>query len=316
MADTLCIVLPCYNEEEVLPLTIPAMQEKLRALIGEGLVSPKSRVLMVNDCSTDRTWELIREAAENDSLFTGISLAHNSGEQNANLAGMEAAISFADVVITTDADLQDGTDAIDEMLREYSKGSEIVYGVRRSRGNEPLMTRLTSGAFYRLIDFCGIEFVREHSQYRLMSKRAVEALLDRGGSDVFLPAEVPLLGFKHSVVCHDRKPREAGSSHYNFKSLFRMAVGAVTSYSSAPIRLIGLMSLASFLLSVAGFICSLVKVCRGGFPSTALVLSCVFLVAAMLLFALRILGEYIYASGLNSKNRPRYIVEESLLNDE
>lgn len=316
MADVLCIVLPCYNEEEVLPLTIPAMKEKLSALIGEGLVSPESRVLMVNDCSTDRTWELIRDAAEKDDTFTGISLAHNSGEQNANLAGMEAAISFADVVITTDADLQDGTDAMDDMLREYAKGSEIVYGVRRSRGNEPFMTRLTSGAFYKMISFCGVEFVREHSQYRLMSKRAVEALLSVGESNIFLPAAVPLLGFKHSVVYHERKPREAGKTHYNFKSLFYMALHAVTSYGNAPIRLIGLMSALSLLLAAAGFIYSLVVVCRGGFPSTALILACVFFAASMLLLAMRILGEYVYSALLNSKNRPRYIIEKSLLDDE
>ncbi|MCR5484086.1 MAG: glycosyltransferase family 2 protein [Clostridiales bacterium] len=313
MCGTLYVVIPCFNEEEIFESTAEKIKAEMTRLIEKGVIGGDSRVLFVNDGSTDGTWKMICENAERDRLFTGISLAHNSGEQNAYLAGMEQAVKYADVLITMDADLQDGTDAVEKMLYEYENGNEIVYGVRTSRNKEPFLTRVTSEAFYKLMSRAGTELVREHSQYRLMSRRAASELLKCGEKNIFIPALVPLLGFKHSIVCHERKPRENGKSHYNFKSLFYLAVRAMTSYSVKPIHLIGLLSALCFIAGIIGMVVFIVKCCLGDFSNTALIFSCLWLAVSAVLFALRILGEYIYDISLNAKNRPRYIIEESLL---
>lgn len=314
MADILWIVVPCYNEHEVLPVSAPALLEKLTGWIEAGRVSPESRILFVNDGSKDSTWEIIAGLHQQDAHFCGVSLAHNAGEQNAYLAGMLTAAERADVVITVDCDLQDDVNAMDEMLDRYEEGNEIVYGVRKKRVHEGRIHCNNAGLFYKLMKLCGTELVEEHSQYRLMSKRAIGMLAQYGEVNLFLPALVPLIGLKHTVVEHERWERTAGKSKYSVMKLFRLAVEAVTSFSSAPLALITLFTLFCGVLFIACLIGLIVfSVKNGRFDVSLAVLTSVWLIAAGLAASVRIIGEYVCKTYTETKKRPRYHIEETLI---
>ncbi len=237
MADTLYYVVPCYKEEDVLPVTGPVFLQKLRSLIGSGLVSEKSRVLFVNDGSPDRTWELIKGLCEKDPLASGIDLERNSGEKFALLAGMYYAAERADCVITIDSDLQDDIDVSEQMLKQYYEGSDLVLGVRSERGDDPLSERFFSGCFYLMMRLCRTGLVSEHSNFRLMSRKAINALKAYEHIPFFLPAVASTLPLPKTTVTHKRSSRRAGKSKYNYKSKIRLAVDAVLVHSPMLPRL-------------------------------------------------------------------------------
>ncbi|MBQ6023240.1 MAG: glycosyltransferase family 2 protein [Clostridia bacterium] len=274
MADTLYFVIPCYKEEEVLPLTAPVFVRKLRALIAAGLVSENSRVLFVNDGSPDRTWETICAQHSADPLAIGIDLEKNSGEKNALLAGMYYAAERADFVITMDCDLQDDIEAADEMIRRYYEGNDLVLGVRSERGDDPLSQRFFSAAFYFMMRVMRTGLVSQHSNFRLMSRRAVEALHAYDAVPYFLPAAASTLPFPKTTVSHARAARPAGESKYNYKSLTRLAVDAVLVHSALLPRLAIAGACLCTAAFIAGAILLLVFGLRGqGFSGWAFVLT-------------------------------------------
>ena len=311
MSYTLYIVVPCYNEQEVLPISGPALLQKLTGFIESGRVSPDSGILFVNDGSKDETWSIICSLHEKDPHVHGISLAHNAGEQKAYLAGMFTAIQKADVVITTDCDLQDDINAMDGMLTEYENGCEIVYGVRGRREKETAVHKNNAGIFYKLMTACGSELPPEHSQYRLMSKRAVEMLADYGEVNLFLPALVPTIGLKSATVAHLRTGRAAGKSNYSVAKLIRLAIEAVTSFSAAPLGIITLFAVLCGALTLVSLIAMIVTSAESGaFNMPLCVLTAVFFVGTGLAGSLRILGEYLFKNYMESKHRPRYHIAE------
>lgn len=312
MAKRLYIVVPCFNEQEVLPISAPKLLEKLYSFISSGRVSDESRILFVNDGSKDGTWDLIGGLHQSDEHVSGISLAHNSGEQNAYLAGMFTAVKHADVVITTDCDLQDDINAMDEMLDRFEEGYEIVYGVRSKREKESFWHRNNAGMFYKLMRLCGSELPDEHSQYRLMSKRAVEMLADYKEVNMFLPALVPTIGLKSTTVSHMRTERAAGKTNYSVKKLIKLAIEAVTSFSAAPLALITLFCLLCCIGTLSSVIALIaVSVKNGAFDVSLCILASVFFASAGLSGGMRVLGEYICKNYTETKHRPRFHIAES-----
>ncbi len=312
MTETMYLVLPCYNEEEILPYTVSALNEKMNCLISEGLISENSKVLFVNDGSSDNTWNIITEIHNQNSLFTGISLAHNSGEQNAYIAGITCAKEYADFVITADADLQDDINAVDEMILKHYNGCDIVYGVRNDRGHESKFKKFTANAFYSLMSAMGTELVPEHSQYRLMSKRVLEALGEYGEVNMFLPALIPLIGFKSDIVFHKRSERVAGKSNYNAGKLLSLAIEAITSFSTKPIKFVSILALVCLIFLLSGIISMIIT--KMVTPVHVL-FSSLWAVGFLILVAVRIIGEYIGKIYSEVKKRPRYIIEKSYLDE-
>ena len=317
MLPVFYFVIPCYNEEAVLPLSAPALLEKLSALAAAGRIAPESRILFVDDGSRDGTWPFIQRLHGEDARVLGVKLSHNAGEQNAYFAGITEAAKRADVIVTADCDLQDDISAVDEMLARFEEGYEIVYGVRRRRDEDPWLQRATSAAFYRMMKRLGTELVPEHSQYRLMSRRAAGLLLKYGEVNLFLPALVPKIGLKHTVVEHDRHARAAGKSNYSPLKLFRLAVEAVTSFSAAPLALATFGAALSGVLFLISLVCLIaVSVSRNGFSALWALTASVWLAAALLLAALRVLGEYVFKIYMETKKRPRFQIETVLTNEE
>jgi polyisoprenyl-phosphate glycosyltransferase len=313
MCEILYVVIPCFNEEEILRGTAELIDRKISTLIENRIISDKSRVLFVNDGSKDNTWRIVKQLHSENKLFTGISLAHNSGEQNAYVAGMMTAKNFADFVITMDADLQDDINAVDEMIAKYYEGNDIVYGVRASRENEPLFIRTTARAFYKVMKLMGTELIPNHSQYRLMSRRTLDALALYEEKNLFLPALIPLLGYRHSIVYHGRNKRMAGKSKYAVKSLFRLASEAISSFSLRPIHLINYLGVLSLLIFMGILGYSVFQTIAGKFDGWLLVLASVWAVGGALLLGIGIIGEYIGKTYLETKKRPRYFIAENLL---
>ncbi|MBQ6420157.1 MAG: glycosyltransferase family 2 protein [Clostridia bacterium] len=306
-------VIPCFNESEVLPISAPVLREKLSQLIADRRISENSRVLFVDDGSVDDTWKLISAMHKADRRFTGVRLAHNAGEQNAYYAGLAAAVKKADVMITMDCDLQDDINAVDEMLDRFAEGYEIVFGVRRRRDEDPAIQRLSSAAFYRLMQLLKTDLIREHSQYRLMSRRAVRELMEYPEVNLFLPALVMKLGLRHTVVLHDRHARAAGKSNYTPAKLVRLAVEAVTSFSTAPFAFLTGAAVFSGVLFLVFFIAGIISGARNGaFDVPMAVLGSVWLIAALLFAGLRILAEYVGKTYAETKRRPRYHIETEL----
>ena len=250
MADILYIVVPCYNEEEVLYETAKRLTEKLDFLIKGDKISSKSRILFVNDGSADRTWEIISELHKNVPLINGVNLTRNRGHQNALLAGLTVAAERADFTVSMDADLQDDINAVDEMIEKYYGGYDIVYGVRKNRKSDSFFKKFTAETFYRLMNFLGAQTVFNHADYRLMSKRAVESLQNFKEVNLFLRGIVPMLGYKSDTVYYDRQKRFAGKSKYPLRKMLHFAAEGITSLSTKPIRYITLMGLLIFLVSI------------------------------------------------------------------
>lgn len=312
----LYVVIPCYNEEEVLNETAFRLETKMNEMIEDNLISPKSRVVFVNDGSKDRTWEMIEELHEKNNLFSGINLSRNRGHQNALLAGLMTVKDHCDVSISMDADLQDDIDAMDKMIEKYHQGSDVVYGVRSSRTTDTFFKRFTAEGFYKLIEKLGAKTVFNHADYRLMSKRALEGLAQFKEVNLFLRGIVPMIGYKSDIVEYERAERFAGESKYPLSKMLAFAFEGITSLSVQLIRLIIVFGFIMIFISVLVFCYSLYSyffgtVSRGW---SSLIISLWF-IGGMLMVSLGIVGEYIGKIYLETKSRPRFIVEE-FLNDE
>jgi glycosyltransferase involved in cell wall biosynthesis len=308
------VVLPCYNEEEVLPETTRRLTEKLKGLMADGKISEGSRIMYVNDGSKDRTWELIQEYHSSGSLVTGVNLSRNRGHQNALLAGLMTAKEYADVVVSMDADLQDDINVIDGFLTEYGKGADVVYGVRSSRKKDSFFKKNTALAFYRLMEHMGVEIVYNHADCRLMSRRALEGLAQFKEVNMFLRGLVPMIGYKSAVVEYERDKRFAGESKYPLKKMVAFAIDGITSCSIKPIRMITTVGLLVSLLSVILLIYVIVGYFLGrtieGW-ATLIVLICFF--GGFQIMSIGIVGEYVGKIYLETKSRPRYIIQDTLL---
>ena len=313
MADTLYIVVPCYNEEEVLPETSRRLKEKLEALISAGTISEESRVLFVNDGSRDRTWSLIEGLHRSDQRFSGVNLTRNRGHQNALLAGLMTARDKADMVISMDADLQDDIDAVDAMVEKYYGGCDIVYGVRSSREKDTFFKRFTAEGFYRLMNFLGAETVFNHADYRLMSRRALEGLSQFKEVNLFLRGIVPMIGYTTGTVEYERGERFAGESKYPLKKMLSFAMEGITSLSTKPIRYITALGFLVFAVSLAMLIYSIVRWAMGAtILGWASLICSIWAIGGLILLALGVIGEYIGKIYLETKERPRFLIREVL----
>lgn len=315
MASVLYIVVPCYREEAVLPETSKRLKGKLHRLIEDGKISDESRVLFVNDGSTDNTWSVIKQLHEEDVLFSGINLSCNRGHQNALLAGLMTAKNFADVTISMDADLQDDINAIDEMIDKYHEGYDIVYGVRSSRKSDTFFKRFTAEAFYHLIDFLGAKTVFNHADYRLMSKRALEGLEKFKEVNLFLRGMVPMIGYPSTTVEYERGERFAGESKYPLKKMLVFAIEGITSLSVKPLRGIALLGLLIFAFSIFMLVYFVFQWVRGATVVGWASLVCsIWAIGGLVLLSLGVVGEYIGKIYLETKERPRFIIQEIMDN--
>jgi glycosyltransferase involved in cell wall biosynthesis len=312
----LYIVIPCYNEEEVLPETARRLKAKLKALMGEGKLSPQSRVLFVNDGSKDRTWAQIQELHQSDPMFSGVDLSRNRGHQNALLAGLMTAKDRCDAAISMDADLQDDIDAVDAMLDKFRAGCDIVYGVRSARKKDTFFKRFTAEAFYRLMNAMGAETVFNHADYRLMSRRALEGLAQFKEVNLFLRGIVPMIGYTSATVEYERGERFAGESKYPLKKMLAFALEGITSMSTRPIRWITGLGFLIFLVSILMLIYSIVRWATGAtITGWASVICSVWAIGGLILLSLGVIGEYIGKIYLETKERPRFLIRE-VLDDE
>lgn len=311
--EILYVVVPCYNEEEVLTETTKRLKEKLENLIKDKKISNKSRVMYINDGSKDDTWNLIEEISNKENLFTGISLSRNRGHQNALLAGLMTAKNYADIVISMDADLQDDINAIDEMIEKYNNGAQIVYGVRSSRKKDTAFKRMTAEGFYKFMKLMGVEVVFNHADYRLTSKRVLEELENYGEINLFLRGIFPLIGFKTDIVYYERNERFAGSSKYPLKKMLSFAWEGITSFSVKPIKMILNIGIIMFALSIIMIIYSIVSKCLGNAVDGWTFITCsIWLVAGIQMLSLGIVGEYIGKIYSETKRRPRFIISRNL----
>ncbi len=308
----LYIVVPCYNEEEVILETTSRLTTKLNNLISENIISDKSRIMYVNDGSKDRTWEIISELYDNNQYVVGLNLSRNRGHQNALLAGLMEAKKYSDIIISMDADLQDDIDAVDRFIEEYNKGNDIVYGVRSSRKTDTFFKRNTALMFYKIMRAMGVELVYNHADYRLMSKRAVEQLSNYKEVNLFLRGIVPMIGYKTSVVEYKRDKRFAGESKYPLNKMIAFAIDGITSCSVKPVRIITVTGLLVSILSVALLIYVIAGKVMGNTIegwTTVIVLLCFF--GGFQIMSIGVVGEYVGKIYLESKERPRYIIGET-----
>lgn len=310
----LYIVIPCFNEETVLPVTNTLFLDKLKDFIAAGEISAKSRILFVDDGSRDNTWSVISELHQKNAYFEGLKLSRNCGHQNALLAGLMTAKNHADITISIDCDGQDDVAAMNRMLQEYKSGADIVYGVRAARDTDTKFKRNTAKGFYRILNFLGAEVVFNHADYRLMSRRALEGLSEFREVNLFLRGLIPLVGFKSSSVYYDRKERMAGESHYPLSKMLSLAFNGITSLSVRPLKMItGLgffMSLVSLLAVIVTVIIKLFGYTVQGWTS---LLCVIFLLGGIQIFCLGVIGEYIGKMYAETKARPRYIIEDNTL---
>lgn len=314
MEEILYLVVPCYNEEEVLIETSKRLLGKINKMINEEKISKKSKILFVNDGSKDKTWDMIEELYNKNSIFSGVNLSRNRGHQNALLAGLMVAKEYADMVISLDADLQDDIDVIEKFVEEYYSGSDIVYGVRSSRKTDTFFKRTTALGFYKFMDKLGVNVVYNHADYRLMSKRALEALAEFKEVNLFLRGIVPLIGYKYSIVEYERHERFAGESKYPLKKMLAFAVDGITSFSVKPIRLISVLGFPIFFISLIALIYSLVVKFLGKTEVgwTSIVIS-IWMLGGIQLLSLGVIGEYIGKIYNETKARPRYIIKDKLI---
>lgn len=313
MNKILYLVVPCYNEEQVLPETVKELTIKLNSMIDSGLVSDKSRMVFVNDGSKDKTWELIEQYHQENPLVLGIKLSRNRGHQFAVLAGLMTVKERCDMAITMDADLQDDIDVIDEFVKQHYGGCEIVYGVRNSRETDTFFKRFTAEGFYKLMSGMGVDIVFNHADYRLMSRTALDALENYREVNLFLRGIVPLLGYRTGIVEYARKERFAGESKYPLKKMLAFAIDGITSFSIKPIRMITGLGILAFLASIIMVIYTIVGALAGNTVSgwASIVIS-IWGFGGLILIALGMIGEYIGKIYMETKARPRYQVEKFL----
>lgn len=309
----LIIVSPCYNEEAILRYSADALTSFLKRVIALGKIAPSSRILYVNDGSRDRTWSLIEELHKDNSFVDGLSLAKNVGSELAVMAGMMAARERADVVVTIDADLQDDVEAIEEMINHYLEGCDIVYGVKTSREADPWLKRITAEGFYRLQQNMGINVIFNHTNFRLMSKRALEALSEYSERNLYLRGIIPQLGFRSAEVEDVIRERTAGESKYNYTKLLLLAVDGITSFSTKPISFIVGMGLFSLLISIVMAIYVLVSYVEHlSVPGWASLMLSLWFIGSMLLLSIGVVGQYIGKIYIEVKARPRYHIDQYL----
>jgi len=313
MANRLMVVIPCYNEEEVLPETSKRLVEKMRNLMDKGLITEDSKVLLVNDGSKDRTWEMITELHKENPLFEGLKLSRNRGHQNALLAGLMTARNRCDISISMDADLQDDMDAMDRFIEKYNEGCEIVYGVRNKRETDTWFKRETALFFYRLMKGLGVDITYNHADYRLMSNRALNALAEYREVNLFLRGLAPLVGFQSDVVYYDRSERFAGESKYPLKKMLAFAIDGITSFSVKPLRLITSVGFVIFVVSLFMLLYALIAWIAGktvaGWTS---MLGSIWLIGGIQLLSLGVIGEYVGKIYNETKRRPRFIIDRYL----
>lgn len=305
----LYIVVPCYNEEEVLPETAKRLKAKLESLMERGRIAPESRAMFVNDGSRDRTWELIGELHRSDPIFSGVNLTRNRGHQNALLAGLMTARERCDAAISMDADLQDDIDAVDAMVDRYLEGCDIVYGVRSSREKDTFFKRFTAESFYRLMNALGAQTVFNHADYRLMSRRALEGLEQFREVNLFLRGVVPMIGYTTATVEYERGERFAGESKYPLKKMLAFAWEGITSLSTRPIRCVTALGA---LLLLAAVVMLIAFLAAGALTGWSGVLCSVWAVGGLILLCLGVIGEYIGKIYLETKQRPRFLIREVL----
>lgn len=310
-APVLYIVVPCYNEQEVLPITAPLFKAELEDLIGKGKVSTDSKVLFVNDGSKDNTWKIITDLSHHDKIYQGICLSRNRGHQNALLAGLMEVKERCDIAISIDCDGQDDISAMEKMVDAYAGGSDVVYGVRAQRKTDTVFKRTTARGFYKFLSAMGVETVYDHADYRLTSRRVLEALAGFQEVNLFLRGMFPLVGFNSTVVYYDRAERLAGKSHYPLKKMLAFAIDGITSLSTKPIRMITFLGFLVSFLSLLGVVWTLVQYMLGntvsGWASTVCIIC---FVSGVQLLSLGVVGEYVGKIYKEVKRRPRYIISE------
>lgn len=311
--DILYLVVPCYNEQEVLRETAKRLTAKLSGMIANNIVSADSKIVFVNDGSKDKTWEIIDSLHSENDIILGVKLSRNCGHQNALLAGLMTAKEYADMVISLDADLQDDVDAIDRFVDEYYRGSDVVYGVRSSRKKDTFFKRTTAVGFYKFMKGLGVDVVENHADYRLMSKRALNGLAEFDEVNLFLRGIVPLIGYKSSVVTYERAERFAGESKYPLKKMLAFAFDGITSFSIKPIRIITWIGIFIFVISIITLGYSLYMKLAGHTVSgwTSIVGS-IWMIGGIQLLSLGVIGEYIGKIYKEVKARPRYFIEKFL----
>ena len=313
MPVKLYIAVPCYNEEEVLPDSAAKLSAKLRSMMDIGTISCDSRIVFIDDGSKDATWSLIRGLHESDSIYSGIKLSRNRGHQNALMCGLMTLKDEADAVISIDADLQDDIEVFDDMVAKYEEGCDVVYGVRSKRATDTAFKRFTAEGYYKVLNRMGAKVIFNHADFRLMSKRALQAFSEFKETNLFLRGLVPMVGFKSDIVTYERSERLAGESKYPLKKMLALAWEGITSLSTKPIKFITRLGLIIFLVSLVMLIYSLIRYFTGatqdGWASLAI---SIWAIGGLQLLAIGIIGEYIGKIYLETKHRPRYIVEEYL----
>ncbi len=316
MDKSLYIVIPCYNEQDVLPITAPMFLEKLNSLISQGMCNDKSKVVFVNDGSKDNTWNIIQKLAEENEKFAGVTLTRNRGHQNALLAGLMWAKDRCDVTISIDCDGQDDINAMDEMMKNYHDGCHVVYGVRSKRETDTFFKRFTAESFYKFMSLMGAETVYNHADYRLMSKEALEGLSQFKEANIFLRGTVPMVGYKSTSVYYERFERIAGESHYPLSKMLNLALNGITSLSVKPLRYITgigfLMSAVSFIVMIYAILTKLFGETVTGWTSMVAIMC---LISGIQLLCLGIIGEYIGKIYAETKERPKFIIEKTTEDD-
>lgn len=312
----LYIVVPCYNEEEVLEETTKQLKLKLEKLIKSKVISKQSMVMYVNDGSKDDTWNLIKKIAQRETLFTGITLSRNRGHQNALLGGLMTAKKYADVIISMDADLQDDINAIDDMIEKYNNGCDVVYGVRSARKKDTWFKRITAESFYKFMKVLGVDVVYNHADYRLTSKRVLEEFSNFKEVNLFLRGMFPLVGFQSDIVYYERNERFAGESKYPLKKMLNFAWDGITSFSVKPLRFICSIGFVVLFVSMCIMLYSVIRKFTGNTVDgwTFLVIS-IWFIGGLQMISIGIIGEYIGKMYSETKQRPRFIISENLLDD-
>jgi len=304
------MVIPCYNEEEVLTETAKRLKGVFSGMVAQNTISPDSKILFVDDGSKDSTWNIICELFNNDFVYSGIKLAHNKGHQNAVLAGLMTAKEYCDAAISMDADLQDDISVIPEMVEKFIEGKNIVYGVRSDRSSDSVFKRTTANMFYNVMDSIGSETIKNHADFRLMDKKSLEALSDYPEINLFLRGIVPTIGLDYDCVYYERKERFAGVTKYPFKKMVDLAVNGISSFSVKPLRFAFAFGVIATLIGIIMFI---VALCIRPIIGWLMVSSAIWFVGGVQFVALGVIGEYVGKTYLETKRRPRYIIEQSLL---
>lgn len=310
----LYLAIPCYNEEEVLMDSAEKLYKKYQQMMSDGLITSESRICFIDDGSKDKTWSIIKDLCDKNQIFSGIKLSRNRGHQNALLCGLMTLREHADCVVSIDADLQDDINAIDKMVVEYEKGADVVYGVRSKRATDTFFKRFTAEGYYKILEKMGAKIIFNHADFRLMSKRALDAFAEFKEVNVFLRGIVPMVGYKSEIVTYERSERLAGESKYPLKKMLALAWEGITSLSIKPIRLILGLGAISLLVSLGILIYAIISlICGAAVPGWTSLMVSIWALGGFQLLAMGVLGEYIGKVYLETKHRPRYIVEEFII---